>query len=58
MEINYLDTFIETLDREALTQIQLKKFQRVCEFLLKTNEFYKKKLGEAGIKSRYKTKFF
>ena len=51
MEINYLDTFIETLDREALAQIQLKKFQRVCEFLLKTNEFYKKKLGKAGIKS-------
>ena len=47
---SYLDPFIETLGREALTQIQLKKFQMMLSPVLKTNPFYRQKLGEAGIK--------
>ncbi len=50
MEIRYLDPFIETLGREALTQIQLKRFQLMLDPVLKTNAFYRRKLGEAGVK--------
>lgn len=46
----YLDPFIETLGREALRQIQLKKLQLMLEPLLAGNRFYGKKLSEAGIK--------
>lgn len=50
MTNNYLDPFIETLGREALTQIQLKKFQLLLEPVLNTNAFYRRKLGQAGVR--------
>ena len=50
MEHHYLDSFIETLGREALTQIQLKKFQLMLEPVLHSNAFYRRKLVQAGIK--------
>jgi phenylacetate-CoA ligase len=50
VETNYLDPFIETLGREALNQIQLKKFQMMLGPVLKTNPFYRRKLAEAGFK--------
>lgn len=49
MEFPYLDPFIETLGREALTQIELKRLQLQLEQLLSSNPFYKRKLGTAGI---------
>lgn len=48
--MNYLDPFIETLGREALRQIQLKKFQMMLDSVLKSNDFYRRKLGEAGVR--------
>jgi phenylacetate-CoA ligase len=50
MNISYLDPFIETLGREALTQIQLKRLQMMLGSVLKTNTFYRRKLGEAGLR--------
>lgn len=50
-ETSYLDPFIETLGREALEQIQLKKLQMMLEPILERNSFYRKKLGEAGVKN-------
>ena len=49
MDISYLDAFIETLGREALLQIQLKKLQMMLSPVLKTNAFYRQKLGEVGV---------
>lgn len=46
----YLDPFIETLGKEALNQIQLKKFQLMLAPILKSNAFYRRKLSAAGIK--------
>ena len=46
----YLDPFIETLGREALQQIQLKKFQMMLGPILSTNTFYRRKFAEAGVK--------
>ena len=46
----YLDPFIETLGREALTQIQLKKLQLMLDPVLKTNDFYRRKLAEVGVR--------
>ena len=43
-------SFIETLGREALTQIQLKKLQAMLAPVLETNPFYRRKLGEAGVR--------
>ncbi len=51
MQISYLDPFIETVGREALTQIQLKKVQLLVEQALQTNRFYQRKLKDAGISS-------
>ena len=51
MNFQYLDPFIETLGREALTQIQLKKLQLMLDPVLKNNSFYRSKLGKAGIKN-------
>ena len=48
---HYLDPFIETLGREALRQVQLKKLQLVLAGVLESNPFYKKKLKGAGISS-------
>ncbi len=50
MNISYLDPFIETLGRQALQEIQLKKLQLMLGTVLQTNRFYRRKLGEAGIK--------
>lgn len=50
MDTSYLDPFIETLGREALTQIQLKKLQLMLGPVLKNNSFYQRKLGEGGVK--------
>ena len=50
METSYLDSFIETLGREALAQIQLKKLQIMLGPVLKTNAFYRRKLGEVGVR--------
>lgn len=50
METSYLDPFIETLGREALNQIQLKKFQLMLGSVFKFNAFYRRKLVEVGLK--------
>jgi phenylacetate-CoA ligase len=47
----YLDPFIETLGREALAQIQLKKLQLMLEKVLASNAFYKNKFSAAGLQS-------
>ncbi|MDH3947332.1 MAG: phenylacetate--CoA ligase family protein [Gammaproteobacteria bacterium] len=46
---SYLDRFIETMGREALTEIQIKKFQMMLERVLESNVFYKNKFERAGI---------
>ncbi|ANM28468.1 phenylacetate--CoA ligase [Acidobacteria bacterium Mor1] len=51
VKTRYLDPFIETLGREALEQIQLRKLQLMLEPILESNAFYRKKLGEAGLRS-------
>ena len=51
MEASCLENVIETLDREALTQIQLKKFQIMLGSVLESNPFYRRKLFEAGVKN-------
>ncbi len=53
MHVSYLDPFIETLGREALPQIQLKKFQLMLEPILATNPFYRRRGGMPVI--RYRT---
>lgn len=50
MDTSYLDPFIETLGREALAQIQLKKFQMMLQPLLSTNKFYRRRLHAAGVR--------
>lgn len=50
MDTNFLNPFIETIGREALEQIQLKRLQMMLTPILESNTFYKQKLGEAGIK--------
>jgi phenylacetate-CoA ligase len=49
MEASCLETVIETLDQEVLTQIQLKKFQMMLGSVLESNPFYRCKLFEAGV---------
>ncbi len=51
MKTSYLDSFVETLDRKALTQIQLKKLQMMLSQVLKTNVFFRRKLNEAGVET-------
>jgi len=51
MEIDYFDPFIESLGRNALTEIQIKKFQLLLDPVLKGNEFYKNKFKDIGLKS-------
>jgi phenylacetate-CoA ligase len=51
MTPNGFDSSTETLEREALEQFQLEKLQTVLASVLKTNEFYRKKLSEAGVKA-------
>lgn len=47
----FSDEFVQTLPRQALEQIQLRKFQVLLEKVLESNAFYKSKLNEAGITS-------
>jgi phenylacetate-CoA ligase len=47
----YLDRFIETLGREALAEIQIKKFQMMLDRVLESNVFYKNKFEQAGVTS-------
>jgi phenylacetate-CoA ligase len=47
----YLDSFIETMGRGALLEIQLKKFQMMLDRVLESNTFYKSKFNQAGITS-------
>jgi phenylacetate-CoA ligase len=49
MAISNIDTFIDTLDRNTLTEIQLKKFQWGLKTILRSNRFYKNKLAAAGV---------
>lgn len=51
MESSQLSSIIDSLGREALTQIQLKKFQIMLKPILASNDFYRKKLNNAGVKS-------
>jgi len=47
----YLDRFIETVGRDALAEIQIKKFQIMMDRILESNEFYRTKFAPAGITS-------
>lgn len=49
MQTEYLDPFIETTGREALSQIQLKKFQEMLRSIIESNAFYAGKLSKSGI---------
>lgn len=49
MQPPYLDEFIETLGREALAQVQLKRLQLMLGPVLEHNAFYRKRLREAGL---------
>jgi phenylacetate-CoA ligase len=52
MDLEFLDPFMETLRREALAELQLKRFQiGVLQPVLESNEFYRRKLNEAGIEN-------
>jgi phenylacetate-CoA ligase len=51
MSARYLDPFLETLGRDALRQIQLKKLQMMLGPVLESNAFYRQKLGAAGLTS-------
>jgi phenylacetate-CoA ligase len=50
-DTSYLDPFLETLGREALKQIQLKKLQLALGPVLGQNAFYRRKLGQVGVKA-------
>src|SRR4026207_1113616 len=49
METGQFDSLMETLGREALGQIQLRKLQLMLDTVLVSNKFYRKKLGSAGV---------
>lgn len=49
MEEGYWDRFSETIGREALVQIQLKKLEMMLEPVLDSNAFYRRKLNAAGV---------
>jgi phenylacetate-CoA ligase len=51
VQTDYYDYFSETLGREALAQIQLKKFQIMMAPILKSNAFYRRKFSKAGLTS-------
>ena len=50
MDFSYLNPFVETLGRDALEQVQLKRLELQLGQLLTSNPFYKRKLYEAGIR--------
>jgi phenylacetate-CoA ligase len=47
----YLDRFIETIGRDALAEIQIKKLQMMLANVLESNAFYRNKFTRAGITS-------
>ncbi len=49
MKTSYLDPYVETLNREALEQIQLEKLKLLLAQVLKSNTFYQRKLKDAGV---------
>jgi len=51
MALSNIDTFVDTLDRCALTQVQLRKLQWGLKSILNSNHFYKSKLAAAGIQT-------
>ena len=50
MEVNFWNKELETLDREALKKLQLKRLKETVNQALKTT-FYKKRLKEVNINS-------
>ncbi|MCK9595021.1 MAG: phenylacetate--CoA ligase [Candidatus Omnitrophica bacterium] len=50
MQVAYWDKKIETLDRDALKKLQLKRLKEIVKYALKT-PFYKSRLKKAGISS-------
>ena len=51
MEFEFSTGFAETLGRNALQEIQLRRFQLLLDEVLDSNAFYRAKLGRAGIRS-------
>ncbi len=51
MDTIYLDPFIETLGRDALEQIQLKRLQMMLGPVLRDNKFFRQRLSAAGLRS-------
>lgn len=51
MDARQIGSLMETLGRDALGQLQLRKFQLVLDQMLGTNAFYAAKFGEAGVHS-------
>lgn len=49
MPTSYFDPAAETLDREALQQLQLKKLRGVLSDVLQSNAFFRRKLAQVGI---------
>jgi phenylacetate-CoA ligase len=45
-----LDPFIQSLGRDALRQIQLKRLQLMVEAVLQSNPFYRRKLAASGLR--------
>ena len=50
-DTSYLDPFIETVGREALAQIQLKKLQLMLDPICERNAFYRRKFAASGLQS-------
>jgi len=51
MNALFPDLFVQSLPREALLQIQLRKLQLMLDELLAGNAFYRAKLGAAGLRA-------
>ena len=51
MEFEFSTGFAETLGRNALQEVQLRRFQLLLDEVLEGNAFYRGKLGRAGIRS-------
>ena len=49
MNTGYPDPYVESLNWEALAQIQFKKLQMILAQVLKSNTFYQRKLKDAGV---------
>jgi phenylacetate-CoA ligase len=51
MNFSFPGEFIQRLPQEALTQVQLCKFQFILDKILQGNDFYKRKLKAVGVSS-------